>query len=420
MDDYNPTELRSLAAEFACIQLVHQWASGEMPAIDIWKKEEDDDTCPDHEWFIRQMKEMQLPASPVIPNLVRDQIEYHMTSILKQVTDWIRYHHRKNFFHDDPASPLKEYVLKLIWKPNRSIDYEATAKNVLNSTNFNGMEKYRFACTYCFPEDVRNLKDMAKVAIDWCFEEEPLLVYWSKYLTDQLHTITLPANDSIEEIMFAKALNKYDLWQPIKYFFGKLNSSARLSQCDNVFLHKEGKYQKELLALLNECEKSSVYQANMVQIIQNYYLVLDDFESVRLIYIEMKDKWSFEDLSLIIDETAFWSMVSPRLFNALTPFLIEIWKDVSDEDKRRVISTGLRSRIAKKWNDLIMDHGKYYYNNRNLFRNPMVFICALAEAHEPLNFLQSNFYWLVVWQPAASIIELIDEFQFNAEDVAEL
>ncbi|XP_065209435.1 uncharacterized protein LOC135837920 [Planococcus citri] len=403
----NPTELRSLAAKSSCIQVVHEWArNDEMPAIDIWKKEEDDDTwCPDHEWFIRQMNEMQLPGSPVIPNLVRDQIKYHMTSILKQVTQWIYYHHRKNFFHDEPASPLKEYLLKLIWKPDRSIDYEATAKNVLAGSNFNPMEKYRFACTYCFPEDVRNLKDMAKVAIDWCFEEEPLLVYWSKYLTDQLHTITLPANDSIEEIMFAKALNEYDLWQPIKYFFGKLNSGARLSKCNNVILNTRAKYQKELLALLNECERSSVYQANLAKIIYNYCVELQDFESVRQIHIEMKDKWSFEDLGIIICDTALWSMVSPQFFNALTPLLMEIWNDTSDEDKRRVVSTGLRSCIAKKWNDLIMEHVEYYYDNRDLFRNPLVFFCALAEAHEPLNFLRSNFDWLVIWQPRALAVE---------------
>ncbi|XP_065209431.1 uncharacterized protein LOC135837918 [Planococcus citri] len=421
--DTNPTELRSLAAKSACIQLLYDWTSCETSANDTWKKEKDYGTCPDHEWFLWQLNEMQLPGSPVIPNVVLDQIEYHMTNkILKQVTKWICYHHGKNFFHDVPASPLKQYLLKLIWKPNYKIDYAATAKNVLAGSNFNTMEKYRFACTYCFPEDVWNLRDMAPVAIGWCFEKEPFLVYWNKCLANQLHTIPVPANDSIDEVMFAKALKEYDLWQPVKYFFGKLNSGARLSQCNNVFWHKRGKYQKELLALLSdECEKISVYRANMEEIIWNYE-TLDDFEGIRQICTELKDKLSFKDFALIIKGLARWTMYysTHEKFNALTPLLMEIWNDASDEDKRQLASTGLQSHFPLKSYEMIMDEGTYHFDDRHRYRNPLVFIRALAEAYEPRNFLKENFFWLVLWQPFASVVGLIDEFQFNAEDVEEL
>ncbi|XP_065209439.1 uncharacterized protein LOC135837923 [Planococcus citri] len=421
---YNPNELRSLAAESSCVQLVYEWASCEMPAIDNWKKEEDCDTCPEHDCFIQQLNEMQIPGSPVIPNLVLDQIEYHMKWILKQVTDWICYHHRKNFFHDDPASPLKEYLPKLIWKSvrwgGRSIDYKATAKNVLADSIFNPMEKYRFACTYCFPKEVWNLRDTAKVAIDWCFETEPLLVYWSKYLVNQLDTIPVPAKDSIEEIMFAKALNEYDLWQPIKYFLEKSNSSARLLQCKKVVSHKYGKYQKKLLALLNECEKSSVYQANCKKIIKNYHEHVD-LEGIRQFYTELKGKLNFKNFALIIKKLAYWSMINSDYFDALTPLLMEIWNDASDERKRLVVSSGWRSRIARRLDYVIMGEKvvEYFYD-RDQFRNPFVFIRALAEVDEPRNFLKSNFDWLVIWQPFASVLELIDEFQVNSEDVEEL
>ncbi|XP_065204561.1 uncharacterized protein LOC135834572 [Planococcus citri] len=281
------------------------------------------------------------------------------------------------------------------------------------------MEKYRFACTYCFPEEVWNLRDMAEVAIDWCFKKEPLLIYWSKHLTNQLHTIPVPANDSIDEIMFAKALNEFDLWQPIKYFFEKLNSGDRLLQSKNVVSHKRGKYQKQLLALLNECEKTSVYQANLKKIIKNYDKVYD-FESIRQIYTELKGKLSFKNFALIFKKLASLSMQGLLHFNALTPLLMEIWNDASMEYKVRVASSGLRSRIVDKWYDLIMENEGYYYENRDQFRNPFVLIRALAEVDEPRNFLKSNFDWLVVWQPFASIVKLIDEFQFNAEDVEEL
>ncbi|XP_065209437.1 uncharacterized protein LOC135837922 [Planococcus citri] len=411
----NPTELRSLAAKSSCIQLVYEWASREMFAINIWKKEKDYGTCPDHERFVWQLNEMQLPESSVIPNLVLDQIEYHMTSILNQVTEWICYHHRKNFFHDEPASLLKEYLLKLIWKPDRSIDYAATAKNVLAGSNFNAMEKYRFACTYCFSEEVCNLRDMAEVTIDWCFETEPLLVYWSKCLANQLHTITLPANDSIEEIVFAKALNEYDLWQPIKYFFEKSNSGARLSQCNDVFSHKDGKYQQELLAVLNECEKCSVYQANLAKILENYRK-MKNFEGIRQIYFELKGMLSFKQFALIIEDLVRLSTDTGHRIND-TQLLMEIWNDASDEYKHRVVSTGLRTILGNMWG-----WGWVYAaaaDDVDDLDNPLVFIRALADVYEPRNFLKAHFYWLVLWQSLTFMLKLVDVYQFSAEDVAD-
>ncbi|XP_065218240.1 uncharacterized protein LOC135844070 [Planococcus citri] len=424
MWDNNPAELRALAAKSSCIQLVYEWASCEIIAIDVWKKEENYRTCPDHEWFIWQMNEMQLPRSPVMPNLVRNQIEFYLPSILKKVTKWICYYHDLNFFHDEPASSLKEYLLKLIWKPDRSIDYVATAKNVLAGSNFNAMEKYRFACTYCFSEEIWNLRDMAEVTIDWCFEEEPLLVYWSKCLTGQLHTITLPANDSIEEVMFVKAWEKFDLWQPMKYFFGKLDSSARLLQGKNVilhkcekYLHKCEKYQEEVLTLLNECERDTVYRENLEILFSNYFGMRDNFEGVRRLYTTLKGKLSFKDLTYILTEV---SSLAVSNFNVMAPLLMEIWNDASDEYKQQVISTGLRSLIAKEF-EVVIDDGRYDdLSHRDRLRDPLGFFRALAEAYEPLDFLKSNFFWLVIWQPVASIVELFDEFQFNAEDVEEL
>ncbi|XP_065225001.1 uncharacterized protein LOC135848860 [Planococcus citri] len=418
----NPTKLRSLAAKSSCIQLVFEWASCEMTVTKIWVcPNVSYRTCPAHDRFIWQLGEMEIPERSVISKLVLNKIEYHMASILNHVIQWICYHHRKNFFHDEPASPLKEYLLKLIWKPDRSIDYEATAKNVLAGSNFNPMEKYRFACTYCFEEDLRNLRDMAPVTMDCDFEKEPLLVYWSKYLSNQLHTITLPANASIDEIMFTKALKEYDIWQPIKHFFGKLNSGAKLLQCKNVFEHEQGKYQKEVLALLNECEKISLYQDNMRQILENYGL-RDNFEGIRQICTELKGKLSLKDFAVIIEELARLSVATVDSFNALTPLLMEIWNDARDEDKRHVASTGFQSRIVDTWQDLIWeeDDMDYHFANRHRMRNPLVFIRALAEAYKPLDFLEESIYYLITWQPVASIVELIDEFQFSAEDVEKL
>ncbi|XP_065209442.1 uncharacterized protein LOC135837927 [Planococcus citri] len=428
----NPADLRSLAAESACIQIVYEWASCEMPTIDTWKDERGYGTCPDHEWVIWQMNEMQIPGSPVMPDSVRDQIEYQITWVLEEVTDWICYHHKKNFFHDEPASPLKEYLLKLIWKPDlwshRSIDYTATARNVLAGSNFNAMERYRFACTYCFPEDVQNLREMAEVAMDWCFETEPLLVYWSKYLTNQLHTIKLPTGFvPIEVFLFREAVEKYDLPAPIVYFFTKFNSGINIWQFCDIITNSEStgkEYLKELLSLMNECEKGLVYQDNAIQIVENFSAVCD-FEGISQMYSELKGKSNWTNFAPIIvelvkvsiglDHCLFWSLISLTL-------LIKIWNDAIGEDGFLVNVRDLQSRIAAECSTAIVSGEnciKHCWSTDEFHRH-LEFIRALAAAHNPGNFLKSNFYWLVIWQPFASVVELIDDFQLDAEDVEEL
>ncbi|XP_065209445.1 uncharacterized protein LOC135837929 [Planococcus citri] len=428
--DRNPIELRSLAAESSCIQLVYEWASCQMSAIYTWKNNEEGyGTCPDHDWLIGQMNEMQIPGSPVMPDSVRDQIEDEFTWILKQVTDWICYHHKKNFFHDEPASSLKEYLLKLIWKPDRSglsIDYVATAKNVLAGSNFNTMEKYRFACTYCFPEDVRKLKDMAKIARNWCFEREPLLVYWSKYLTKQLHTMNFPDYVPIEVVMFREAVKKYDLQAPVEYFFTKLNTTGlKIWQCCDVITNpksKGRKYLKELLlSLMNEREKDLVYQDNMIEII-NTFLEQRNFESIGQMYSELKGKLNSTNYASIIEVLAKNSIRYGRNFNSLSSLLMEIWNDAIGKDGFLENVRDLQSRIAIEYSIKISspENRLNYCYVRDEFHRPLEFIRTLASAYDARNFLKSNFHWLVIWQPFASIVQLIDEFQLDAEDVEEL
>ncbi|XP_065209449.1 uncharacterized protein LOC135837932 [Planococcus citri] len=418
----NPAKLRSLAAKSSCIQLVYEWAaSWKTPAIDNGINGKSYGTWSDQNWFIWQMNEMQIPGKPVMPNSVRDQIEYYLPSILNQVTQWIREHQRLNFFQDEPASPLNEYLLKLIWRPDRSIDYAATAKNVSAGSNFNPMEKYRFACTHCFPEDVQNLSDMAKIAMNWRFEAEPLLVYWSKHLTNQLHTINVPVNAPIEFVMFDISAIKYRFWPAIEYFLAKLNTGVKIRLCGDIIKIEGGLlHRKEaILALLNEREKDTVYRDNMINLAKNYEAV-GNFEGIRRIYAQLKGKLNSTNFALLIEELAVLSMKNFRNFNALTPLLMEIWNDACGVADWSTIVIVLQSRIAEKCVDLVDESAKFNFSSRDRYHQPLEFFRVLASSYEPRNFLKMNFYWLAIWQPFDSVVELIDEFQFGTEYVEEL
>ncbi|XP_065225225.1 uncharacterized protein LOC135849010 isoform X2 [Planococcus citri] len=421
-----PAELRSMAAKSLCIRVVYEWASQETLETDDWRDEDGYGTCEDHDWFIWQMLEMQVPESMIIPNMIRDQIECHITSILNEVADWIRYHHRLRFFHDEAANLpdadffLKKYLLELAWRPDQSIDYTATARNVLAGSNFSTLEKYRFACTYCFTQEIQRFRILGGMTKSYCFERDPFMVYWGKWLYNELHTITVPVYVSIDVVMFGEAMKHHNVWLPMKFFFEKLNSGGKIWQCGNALtLEATKKYQKELLAMLSDSEKALVYQDHMKVIIENY-LKSGNLEAIRQISSELKVNANFQHFIVIIKRLVLFSMENSRNFNEITPLFFEIWNDVNDVEKNYNY-TGLRSRIAENCARLIGDRcSRFDFNSRRQYRDPLVFIRAFAAAHNPNHFLQSNFYWLVIWQPFASIVGLINEFQLSVEDVERL
>ncbi|XP_065209450.1 uncharacterized protein LOC135837933 [Planococcus citri] len=424
-----PAKLSSWAARSLCIRLVYEWANSDMPVNDIiWRNDKNGHgTCVNHDLFIDHMYEMRVPSTIIVPHLIRDQIDQNITSILDHVKDWIRYHHSKNFFHDEPSSPVNEYLLGLVWNDeSRRIDYTASARSMLTNEKLTSMEKFRFACTYCFVEEITKLRDLAEIEItsDWKFRDEPFVVYWSKYLKGELGTIYLPGIFSIEVLMLEKALNDYGLWSSIEYFFSKVDALNRFRLLNEFVNQKGAEHLEELLNKLDDDDEWISACRNSIDKILKDCAESGRFEQIPHVWNRFRGGIDSKTLARIVEQLVPLSMKNKLYFNALTPILIEIWSTAGADLRQSAIEDELLARVGKKCAHMIDHDNEFDLCARREYNDPLELIRTLLSCGDRRRrevFLRDNLHWLVIWAPSTSAVrELLEEFLFWSRDVVNI
>ncbi|XP_065208888.1 uncharacterized protein LOC135837506 [Planococcus citri] len=427
-------DLQCLAAKCVGIWLIHEWADGEIPVIDVWKNDANKyNTCSDHDWFLWQLNEMEVPRFTNInlPNKIRFLIEDNMAPIIDQVLIWIQYHHERNFFHDQPSSSLSEYIVKLVWNHHFQIDYTATAAKILTNENLSPLERFRFASMYCIVEEMKKFRDLmaAESVPEWDFSEDPFLVYWSKYLKNELDTCSLPGVTDkfpLDELMFIKTLEKFDSWPAVVYFFDKLDSASKSSKFEDIVEWCGERYLKDLLAKLTDkkwklASRSAVLKLMVEKIVE--YGTLDD---VRLIWQLFGSEMDSKDFCVILETLVPLSMRNESNFEKWTPLLMEIWTGASGELKQSAIDMKLWPSIGEKFISRIpLVYSKEFHALRQI-SDPMKFIRLTlismeSDAKKRKEFFAQNFHWLIIWAPFTEVEKLMQDFleQFDY-DVVEL
>ncbi|XP_065209480.1 uncharacterized protein LOC135837962 [Planococcus citri] len=432
----SPKELQCLAAKSACIQLVHEWADDEIPVIDVWRKGNGYLTCSDHDWFMWQLYEMQVVPrfATIIPNKIRYQIDDNIGSILEQVMIWIQYHHEVNFFHDQPSTPtssLSEYVVKLVWNDRFKIDYAATAKNILTNEKLSPLERFRFASTYCIVEEIEKFRDwMADANLvlpEWDFVQDPFMVYWSKYLRNELDTISVPGvtdKYSVDTLMFYKTVKEFDLWPPVEHFFDKVDRKMKAIEFEHIVERYGKRYLKELLAKLDVKEWMIVACCCAISKLVEKIVRYGTLNDVRYIWQLFQSLMESKDFCGILETLVPLSMRNPSNFEKWTPLLMEIWTSASSELKQSAIDLKLWQSIGEKCILQIPLEDTKEFRERRQISDPMKFIKLVlksTEAKKRTEFFEKNFYWLITWAPFAEVDKLMREFlQRFDRDVVEL
>ncbi|XP_065209469.1 uncharacterized protein LOC135837953 [Planococcus citri] len=420
----SPTDLQSLAAKYVCIQLLHEWAEGETPVIDVWRKGNGYHTCSDHDWFVWQLYEMQVPRfATIIPNKIRYQIEDNMALIVEQVMIWIQYHHEVNFFHDQPSTPtssLSEYVVKLVWNHHFNIDYAATAKNILTNEKLSPLERFRFASTYCIVEEIEKFRDLMAdanlVLPEWDFIKDPFMVYWSKYLRNELDTISVPGVSdkfSVDTLMFVKTVEEFDLWPPVEHFFDKVDWKMKAVKFEHIVERYGKNYLKELLAKLTVEEWMNAASffaiSKMVEKIVGY----GTLDGVRFIWQLYQSKMKSKDFRGILETLVPLSTRNPSNFEKWTPLLMEIWTSAGSELKESAIDIKLWQSIGENCIYQIPLGDTKAFRARRQISDPMKFIKLVLksmEAKKRTEFFEKNFNSLIIWVPFAELDKLMREF----------
>ncbi|XP_065209460.1 uncharacterized protein LOC135837942 [Planococcus citri] len=422
--DDSPMKLQCLAAKSICVRLLHKWAEGEIPVINVWKRAQGygTDHCKDHDWFLWQLSEMQVPQFAYISGEIQNQIEDNMVPILETVYWWIRAHHGcNNFFHDQPSSPLNEYIVKLVWNHHFKIDRLATAKNILTNEKLSLLERFRFASVYCLVDEIEKFRGMIDSIPEFDFKADPFVAYWSKYLRNKLHTISVPKNNSSIEMLLFNTAMEHGLWPTVEYFFDKLDSAQKTSKFESILGMYGEFYRDDFSAGLARkkwnplcCFASSKIIARIVR--------YGSPEQVRIVWKLFESKMNPKNFYGILETLVPLSMRNASEFEKWTPLLMEIWTDASNNLKQSAIDMKLWESIGEKFFDHFRDEHIPEFRARRLISDPMKFIrIVLKSMPAKKRFFEKNFCWLILWAPFAAVDELMrDGLEHYDRDVIEL
>ncbi|XP_065209461.1 uncharacterized protein LOC135837943 [Planococcus citri] len=424
MNEDSPMKLQCLAAKSICVHLLHEWAEGEIPVINVWKRAQGygTDHCKDHDWFLWQMTEMQVPRFAYISSEIQNQIEDNMVPILETAQTWIQAHHRcNNFFHDQPSSSLNEYIVKLVWNHHFKIDYAATAKNILTSEKLSLLERFRFASVYCLVDEIEKFRGSIDSIPEFDFKLDPFVACWSKYLRNKVLTISVQKNSSIEMLLFNTSM-EHGLWPTVEYFFDKLDSAKKTSKFESILETFGESYPNDFSAGLARkkwnrlcCFASSKIISRIVR--------YGTPNQVRIVWKLFQSKMSSKNFCGILETLVSLSMRNASEFEKWTPLLMEIWTGASNNLKQSaIVDTKLWQSIGDKFFDQYRDERIPEFRARRLIRDPMKFVrIVLKSMPSKKRFFEKNFCWLILWAPFAAIDQLMrDVLEHYDRDVIEL
>ncbi|XP_065209459.1 uncharacterized protein LOC135837941 [Planococcus citri] len=430
MDD-SPMKLLSLAAKSVCVQLVYEWADGEIPTIDVWERITRDDggldadACPAHSWFLWQLREMRVPRFAHIPDKIRYQIEDNIPPILEEVMTWILYHHFLNFFHDEPSSSLSEYIVKLVWNRRFEIDNSASAKNILTNDKLTPLERFKFASAYCIVDEIEKYRDTIDSVPEWESIGEPFVAYWYRYLTNKLDTIDVSKDYSIE-MWYLKTSEESILWPSVVYFFDEVDSTSRSNEFVLILETFAESYLSDLLAKLTD-NKWNLACCSMISRIVQKIVQYGSLDQVRFVWKLFESKIDSKNFAEILETLVLSSMRNAKDFDKWTPMLMEIWTSASSKLKQSaIVDTKLWQSIGEKCMSIIAhEETADFRTRRRQITDPMQFIKLVLNsipAKQRLTFFENNFCWLIVWAPFAVVDQLMRDVLQNDydHDVVEL
>ncbi|XP_065225056.1 uncharacterized protein LOC135848899 [Planococcus citri] len=90
-----------------------------------------------------------------VPSRITAQIDEQIDAILEEMKNWIDFHSDRYLFDGDFREAFSKCIKHIVVDFSSSIDYKATAVNILNAREFSDVKNYKIACTFCLEDHVR-------------------------------------------------------------------------------------------------------------------------------------------------------------------------------------------------------------------------------------------------------------------------
>ncbi|XP_065215977.1 uncharacterized protein LOC135842440 isoform X3 [Planococcus citri] len=286
-----------------------------------------------------------------LPRSVVEKLENSLKSVRKQIRDWVvhllqivfNYECLRNRHEIRGVDPRW-----CVWRANGRIDYEHSARKIIEMGNLSDLQKFLIMCEYCFDDEIEkfSLDLLPSEFIDKVeFTTHRSCFYWIRYLKNKPRKKRFE-NPILADLKKSRKRNTffgYELYYPEDHYdyyrFSNVFFWHRLNDDDQVrvvsaWIRRE--LPSEYMLLDQIVSEMSWYQQQRLlsemteQNVLNFITHLNSPRFAVWIWKHLKDKTSAE---------RFIKMFCELIFSEIaTCTLVEIWQTASDHQRNYFIA----------------------------------------------------------------------------------
>ncbi|XP_065215169.1 uncharacterized protein MCU isoform X1 [Planococcus citri] len=372
-------------------------ASQEMSLV-LWRHvvdrhRDDDNLRLDAAWFV--LKTFESGTVIEIPSILSEMIDDCMWDpTAASISDWCQYHDDHIFFDSSLQSGILNCIDEFVLKPDGTINYLLTAKNIIKNGKLNAVEKYRFACANCLVDDVKSLwplvRDDPRV-MEYDSRETILIRYWTCVMEGG--SPPLPGHNPKSFEGFVVDLQNME-WAAVEYFWETFTEDEQIAVA------------KKLLEVRRRNETAILYtflfKLNKIQIrklLEKVHVGEVIFETV--LYTpwrvdEMYKIWKY--MKWFISPSNFRGILNVLVKDGfisknkreIAPLLFSIWFTASGELRKSIVND--MEAVEEIFRNL---HQKSYESGK--LEDYDLFMGFFEAVLWGLDFQSRNSLWLKFW-----------------------
>ncbi|KAL6953668.1 hypothetical protein U1Q18_052322 [Sarracenia purpurea var. burkii] len=183
-----------------------------------------------------------------LPSIIRHMIDKCARKMWKNLYFWWVYHARSIAELPTNEESSLKWINLISWcaEANGTINYQQSARNLLESEALCDEEKYRIACAYCFVEDIQRL--VSSKHEHW----NPLVKYWNYRMEGKGNMLS-------EATLLWDANNKLSLNRSALEYLWEI-------MCDDWFDYPNGTFMMDLLSANPPGKREAVWRTHWTRI----------------------------------------------------------------------------------------------------------------------------------------------------------
>ncbi|XP_065208958.1 uncharacterized protein LOC135837568 [Planococcus citri] len=289
----------------------------------------------------------------VVPPRFKVKIDERIATFPAELRKWINFHAKQDFFDGNFRDMFSKSFNLMNLDSCGGICFKATAINILNSNQFNNIEKYKLACEFCLEEYVKKLwpfvaKD-ARVGENANIDKHSLMFYWNRRMKSRKPTL----KDTLSVKTRLKNTRKASNWPAFEYFWNTHSTDPeKLQQAILCLKRANDEAIKRTLPSLNHILATKVFEDVAPQIL--HLLVPNEkyFQHVHRFWTVVEHTVYEEESRLFQVLHELWKMVFNPMdirlglnntrCGQINEFLMEIWSKASDNLKYDISNHHIR------------------------------------------------------------------------------